>query len=70
MKEVTSRAVSNIICSFLLGKRFDYDDPYFRKFITIFDQVVSNSGLLFFLHLHRHSVFDFHTNIVEVFRKN
>ncbi|RUS76396.1 hypothetical protein EGW08_015847, partial [Elysia chlorotica] len=40
MKEITSRAVSNIICSFLLGQRFEYGDPYFSKFLTMFDQTV------------------------------
>ena len=40
MKELTCRAVSNVICNCLLGKRFEYTDAYYLEFLKMFDDAV------------------------------
>ncbi|XP_077130957.1 cytochrome P450 2K1-like [Ranitomeya variabilis] len=35
---LTNSAVSNIICSIIFGKRFEYDDPTFQKLINMLDE--------------------------------
>ncbi|XP_069591527.1 cytochrome P450 2K6-like [Ranitomeya imitator] len=37
-------AVSNVICSIIFGKRFDYDDPTFQKLISLLDESVKLVG--------------------------
>ncbi|KAK3733030.1 hypothetical protein RRG08_002632 [Elysia crispata] len=44
IKEITCRAVSNVICNFLLGKRFEYNDSYYLKFLKMFDQTVASAS--------------------------
>ncbi|KAK3739739.1 hypothetical protein RRG08_020169, partial [Elysia crispata] len=46
---LTKTAVSNIICSIIVGQRFDYDDTYFMKFMDKFDIIfqLSQSSSLF-----------------------
>ena len=41
LKELNGRAIFNVLCSFLLGKRFEYSDAYFKKFLKTFDDTVS-----------------------------
>ncbi|XP_071976551.1 cytochrome P450 2K6-like isoform X2 [Engystomops pustulosus] len=35
---LTNSAISNIICSIVFGKRFEYDDPTFEKLIRMLDE--------------------------------
>ncbi|XP_075141211.1 cytochrome P450 2K1-like [Leptodactylus fuscus] len=35
---LTNSAVSNVICSIIFGKRFEYDDPIFGKLIRMLDE--------------------------------
>ncbi|CAJ0928396.1 unnamed protein product [Ranitomeya imitator] len=35
---VINTAVSNVICSIIFGKRFEYDDPTFQKLINMLDE--------------------------------
>ncbi|XP_077305195.1 cytochrome P450 2K1-like isoform X2 [Lithobates pipiens] len=35
---IMNSAVSNVICSIMFGKRFEYDDPVFKKLIEIFGE--------------------------------
>ncbi|XP_075175298.1 cytochrome P450 2K4-like [Anomaloglossus baeobatrachus] len=35
---LTNSAVSNVICSIIFGKRFEYDDPMFEKLIRMLDE--------------------------------
>ncbi|XP_077130968.1 cytochrome P450 2K1-like isoform X2 [Ranitomeya variabilis] len=35
---VINSAVSNVICSIIFGKRFEYDDPAFQKLISMLDE--------------------------------
>ncbi|XP_073399244.1 cytochrome P450 2K4-like [Dendrobates tinctorius] len=35
---LTSSALSNVICSIIFGKRFEYDDPLFKKLINLLDE--------------------------------
>ena len=37
-------AIANIVCSIAFGKRFDYDEPVFKRFLQIFDENMSISG--------------------------
>lgn len=39
-RTLTITAVSNIICSIIVGKRFEYDDVYFTKFMDIMNEQV------------------------------
>ncbi len=42
-------AVSNVICSIVYGKRFEYSDPIFMKFLDIYSQafqIIGSSGPL------------------------
>ncbi|RUS79918.1 hypothetical protein EGW08_012306 [Elysia chlorotica] len=39
-RTLTITAVSNIICSIIVGKRFEYDDAYFTKFMDIMNEQV------------------------------
>lgn len=41
--EVVNHAVSNIVCSIVYGKRFEYDDPDFRGMVA---RSVRNTQLL------------------------
>lgn len=41
LKEITTRAVSNVICNFLLGRRFEYADPYYLDFLKKFDETIA-----------------------------
>ena len=43
-KHLLSNAVSNIICSVVLGKRFQYTDPMFRSLLKNTDVVVEGVG--------------------------
>ncbi|KAK3766166.1 hypothetical protein RRG08_025167 [Elysia crispata] len=48
-KLLTSRSVSNVICRFLIGKRFEYDDPAYARLLELYQQTVDlakSSGLL------------------------
>ena len=38
-------AIANIVCSIAFGKRFDYDEPVFVRFLQIFDENMSISGV-------------------------
>ncbi|KAK3753365.1 hypothetical protein RRG08_005954 [Elysia crispata] len=40
VKRVTSATLSNVICSIIVGKRFEYDDPYFLQFMDTFSEQV------------------------------
>ncbi|KAK3797172.1 hypothetical protein RRG08_015147 [Elysia crispata] len=44
LKDLTGRAVSNVICSCVLGKRFDYNDAFYRKFLKMFDDTIEGSS--------------------------
>ncbi|XP_051802861.1 cytochrome P450 2J2-like isoform X10 [Acanthochromis polyacanthus] len=37
---ITNNAVSNIICSLVFGRRFEYNDEKFRKLLQYFDKIV------------------------------
>ncbi|XP_073399245.1 cytochrome P450 2K1-like [Dendrobates tinctorius] len=37
-------AVSNVICSIIFGKRFEYDDPTFQKLINLLDESIKLVG--------------------------
>lgn len=37
-RSVLNNAVSNIICSIVFGKRFEYDDPFFRNIIGLVNE--------------------------------
>ncbi|CAJ0921126.1 unnamed protein product [Ranitomeya imitator] len=37
---LTNSALSNVICSIIFGKRFEYDDPMFQKLINMLDESV------------------------------
>ncbi|XP_063397375.1 cytochrome P450 2J2-like [Mytilus trossulus] len=39
---VINKAVSNVICSIVLGKRFSYDDKEFDKFVKVITETVVN----------------------------
>ncbi|CAJ0928395.1 unnamed protein product, partial [Ranitomeya imitator] len=41
---VINTAISNVICSIIFGKRFEYDDPEFEKLIKIVDENVNLVG--------------------------
>ncbi|KAK3762031.1 hypothetical protein RRG08_066165 [Elysia crispata] len=48
-KDLTSRSASNVICRFLIGKRFEYDDPAYARLVEIYENFVDlakSSGLL------------------------
>ncbi|GFR77484.1 cytochrome P450 2U1 [Elysia marginata] len=48
-KDLTSRSVSNVICRFLIGKRYEYDDPEYAKLLKCFEDgadLAKSSGLL------------------------
>ncbi|GFR77479.1 cytochrome P450 2U1 [Elysia marginata] len=48
-KDLTSRSVSNVICRFLIGKRYEYDDPAYARLLVIYQDYVDlakSSGLL------------------------
>ncbi|KAK6997634.1 cytochrome P450 2J3 [Biomphalaria glabrata] len=36
--------IANIICSFLLGRRFEYDDPTFQKLMQLLRYIVGNTS--------------------------
>ncbi|CAG5133137.1 unnamed protein product [Candidula unifasciata] len=40
VKLLTNISVSNVICSIIIGKRFDYDDPYFMTFMEHLNNTV------------------------------
>ncbi|XP_072039543.1 cytochrome P450 2C11-like [Amphiura filiformis] len=44
-----SNAVSNIICSVVFEKRFEYDDPEFRQWLHSFDEIVDNPAFNVFI---------------------
>lgn len=39
VKTITAVSISNVICSLIVGKRFDHDDPYFLKCMHSFDAI-------------------------------
>lgn len=43
-KHLLSNAVSNIICSVVFGKRFQYSDPMFRSLLKNSDDIVESVG--------------------------
>lgn len=43
LKDLTLRAVSNIICSCLLGKRYDYGDPFYQRFLRMFEDSIEGT---------------------------
>ncbi|XP_067652383.1 cytochrome P450 2U1-like [Haliotis asinina] len=48
-KRLVHNAVSNVICSIIFGKRFEYTDPLFIKFLKAMDENLANlspSGVL------------------------
>lgn len=48
-KDLTSRSVSNVICRFLIGKRYEYDDAEYANLLVLLDDFVNlaiSSGLL------------------------
>lgn len=45
MDEKVNVSISNIICSIVFGKRYDYHDRTFVKLMTILDDYISNSTL-------------------------
>lgn len=50
-------AVANIVCSIAFGKRFEYDDPVFVRFLRIFDfnmKIAGSTSILNFLPALRH----------------
>ncbi|KAK1803767.1 hypothetical protein P4O66_020788, partial [Electrophorus voltai] len=40
LDHVVTNALANIICSLVVGRRFDYDDRHFRRILLYFDDVV------------------------------
>ncbi|RUS90053.1 hypothetical protein EGW08_002166, partial [Elysia chlorotica] len=38
---MTGASITNIICSIIVGRRFDYDDPLFRSFIENFSKQIT-----------------------------
>lgn len=48
-KVLTSRSLSNVVCRFLIGKRYEYDDPAYAKLLKVYDEAVDlakSTGLL------------------------
>lgn len=48
-KIITSRSVSNVVCRFLIGKRYEYDDPTYARLIQLYEDAVDlakSSGIL------------------------
>ncbi|GFR73471.1 cytochrome P450 2U1 [Elysia marginata] len=41
---LTRNAVANVICSIIVGTRFEYGDPYFTKFIVNLDTIMRANG--------------------------
>ncbi|KAK3791958.1 hypothetical protein RRG08_052668 [Elysia crispata] len=39
VRTLTRTAIANIICSIVVGQRFEYDDPYFVKFVQNLDEL-------------------------------
>ncbi|XP_059152551.1 cytochrome P450 2C15-like [Physella acuta] len=44
LKTITNISVSNIICSVIFGKRFEFSDPKFVRMMSIFNDVVRNAS--------------------------
>ncbi|CAG5120658.1 unnamed protein product [Candidula unifasciata] len=40
VRTLTNASVSNVICSIIIGKRFDYNDPFFINFMHIFNEQI------------------------------
>ncbi|GFO35320.1 cytochrome p450 2u1 [Plakobranchus ocellatus] len=40
VRSLTNTAVSNVICSIIVGKRFDYEDTYFAKLLELLNEQV------------------------------
>ncbi|GFR58999.1 cytochrome P450 2D14-like, partial [Elysia marginata] len=40
---LTRTSISNIICSIIVGKRYEYDDPFFAAFMESFDKMAQAS---------------------------
>ena len=45
---ITRNAVANVICSIIVGKRFEYDDDYFISFTTKMEVLVGTGVILKF----------------------
>ncbi|XP_077305194.1 cytochrome P450 2K1-like isoform X1 [Lithobates pipiens] len=57
---IMNSAVSNVICSIMFGKRFEYDDPVFKKLIEIFGEnarLVGTPKIMIFNYFPRISAF-------------
>lgn len=37
-RELTYVSISNNICSIVFGKRFDYDDPIFMRYLSLMEE--------------------------------
>ncbi|BFZ12387.1 hypothetical protein BsWGS_15427 [Bradybaena similaris] len=40
VRTLTNASVSNVICTIIVGQRFDYNDPYFNNFMHIFNEQI------------------------------
>ncbi|XP_029650979.1 cytochrome P450 2J5-like [Octopus sinensis] len=43
--DLVQTAVANVICSLMFGRRFDYDNPQFKKYVHGIDENFKNIGL-------------------------
>ncbi|KAK3774221.1 hypothetical protein RRG08_050729 [Elysia crispata] len=41
VRTLTAASISNVICSIMVGKRFDYDDPLFKSFVENFTRQIA-----------------------------
>ncbi|XP_067674837.1 cytochrome P450 2B4-like [Haliotis asinina] len=45
IERLVQNAVSNVICSIVFGKRFEYTDPVFVRFLKAMDELFKNSAI-------------------------
>ncbi|PVD29098.1 hypothetical protein C0Q70_11695 [Pomacea canaliculata] len=51
LTRLTQVSVSNNICSIVFGKRFEYEDPVFKKYMQAVEEVVKNTGSACLAHI-------------------
>ncbi|RUS83909.1 hypothetical protein EGW08_008323 [Elysia chlorotica] len=44
MRVLTGVSISNVICSVIMGKKFDYEDPFFTGMIGLVSKIVTHIG--------------------------
>lgn len=44
LTRMTQVTVSNNICSIVFGKRFEYEDPFFKRYVQAVDEILKEGG--------------------------